>query len=134
MVLATRPDFTFPYVCADDRPRGKDPAPKHATKWRLRILSRTQREWAFANRERAVSIMDEVLRAGIVGYDQLFDVDRVTIPYEEEAVQGTLCGESMPSRFAIAQKILDRIAPETRMELMLAINNGSMVSAEDLGN
>lgn len=135
MVLATRPDFTFSFVCQADQPRGKDlPVPPHATKWTLRLLSRTQREWCLNKRERAHEIMDEVCRAGIVGFDQLFDVTGARIPFEEEPVSGSLCGDQKAARSAIKQQILDRISPEVRMELAAAILHGNVTISEDLGN
>lgn len=135
MVLATRPDFSFSFICAADQARGKDqPAPTHATRWRLRLLSRTQREWCLGKTGRAHEIMDEVCKAGIVGYDQLFDVDGGKVAFDEEPVSGKLCGDAMPARSAISQRILDRISPETRMELASAILHGNVTISEDLGN
>jgi hypothetical protein len=135
MVLATRPDFTFKFVCQDDQPHGKDrPAPPHATKWQLRLLSRTQRDWCLEKRDRAHEIMDEVCRAGIVGYDQLVDVTGARLAYEEEPVAGSLCGDQKAARHAIKQQILDRISPEVRMELAAAILHGKVTISEDLGN
>lgn len=135
MVLATRPDYTFDFICAADQPRGKDhPAPPHATRWRLRLLSRAQREWCLAKASRAHEIMDEVCRAGIVGYDQLVDVAGERIAFTEENVAGSLCGDHKAARTAIAQSILDRLGPEVRMELAQAILHGNVTLAEDLGN
>ena len=135
MVLATRPDFTFDFICAADQPRGKDhPAPAHATRWRLRLLSRTQRDWCMAKRDRAHEIMDEICKAGIAGYDQLVDVTGSRIEFAEENVAGSLCGDQKAARTAISQTILDRLPPEVRMELAAAILHGNVTIGEDLGN
>ena len=134
MVLATRPDFTFEFVCQADQPRGNTPAPPHATKWRLRLLSRTQREWCLSKRDRAHEIMDEVCRAGIVGYDQMLDVGGGKLEFVEESVSGSLCGDPKGARSVIKQQILDRISPEVRMEVAAAILHGNVTLMEDVGN
>lgn len=135
MVLATRPDFTFSFVCQADQPRGKDqPAPPHATVWRLRLLSRTQRDWCLAKRDRAHEIMDQVCQAGIAGYDQLCDVDGTPIEFAEDTVIGSLCGDAKAPRAAISQQILERLSPEVRMELAAAILHGHVARQEDVGN
>ncbi len=138
MAFFLRPDQTFSYVLADDY---REPKEKR-TAWRLRILTRPQREEIVnsvgddfdVRKAKYADLVRDVLRVGIAGWRNALDADGNPVVFETQE-----CGELLGTRdqsTCISDALLKQMPPQMQQEIAVSILMGRVTDPEiaDVGN